>query len=258
MVKSPRLPVQLSLATGARSVTNKDQKRGYDMTIKACVFDAYGTLFDVAAAARHVAADPARADFAAQWPKIAADWRDRQLQYSWLRAITGHHCDFWQVTQDGLDWALEAAGFADDADLRAALLGLYWQLEAFAEVPAVLDRLTKAGLRCAILSNGSADMLNGAVSSVGIGGYLDAVLSVDEVGVFKPADAVYALVPQHLSCTAGEVLFVSSNGWDAAGAAAFGFQTAWVNRAGAPTDRLFAQPQHICRDLTDIPKLAGV
>ncbi|MBN9886823.1 haloacid dehalogenase type II [Salipiger abyssi] len=224
------------------------------MAITTCVFDAYGTLFDVAAAARGAAETPGREALAAVWQALAEDWRRKQLEYSWLRAITGEHVSFWQVTQDGLDWAMERHGL-DDPALREALLALYWELAAYPEVPALLARLTEAGKRCAILSNGSPDMLSGAVESAGIGGFLDAVLSVEEVGVFKPARAVYDMVGERFGTVPGEVLFVSSNGWDAAGAAAYGFRTAWVNRAGLPLDRLPARPQHVLSELSPIPEL---
>ncbi len=224
------------------------------MPITTCVFDAYGTLFDVNAAAAQAAQEPAHAALAAIWPAIARDWRLKQLQYTWLRAVAGQHCDFWQVTQDGLDWAMEASGLADDAT-RARLLELYWELAAYAEVPAMLATLKKRGLATAILSNGSPDMLDGAVASARIGNVLDAVLSVQSVGVFKPHDGVYDLVGQHFGCARSDVLFVSSNGWDAAGAAGYGFQTVWVNRAGEPMDRLYATPTHVMSDLTKIPEL---
>ncbi|MEQ9694696.1 haloacid dehalogenase type II [Shimia sp. SDUM112013] len=227
------------------------------MTITTCIFDAYGTLFDVAAAAREAAAEPGRESFAAHWPKVAEHWRLKQLQYTWLRAITGAHDDFWRVTQDGLDWALEANGLDGDADLRDRLLQLYWELSCYPEVPAMLAALKARGLNTAILSNGSPDMLRGAVDSAGIGDVLDDVLSVEDVGIFKPASAVYDLVGQRFGCTKAEVLFVSSNGWDAAGAAGYGFHTVWVNRAGDPVDRLPWTPHNILSDLTTIPDLTG-
>lgn len=223
--------------------------------ITTCIFDAYGTLFDVAAAARELAAQPGREAFAAVWPQVASDWRLKQLQYSWLRAVAGDHCGFWQVTGDGLDWALERAGLTDPG-LREALMGLYWHLSAFPEVPPMLAALKAAGLQVGILSNGAPDMLAGAVDSAGIGEHLDAVLSVEEVGVFKPARAVYDLVGQRFDCAPAEVLFVSSNGWDAAYAAAYGFDTLWVNRAGEPTDRLSGQPGREARDLVGVPDIA--
>lgn len=225
------------------------------MPIKACVFDAYGTLFDVAAAAREAAAEPGGKALAAIWPKLAADWRSKQLQYTWLRAVAGAHTDFWQVTQDGLDWAMDASALADPS-LRARLLQLYWELSAYPEVPAMLAALKEAGFATAILSNGSPDMLAGAVESAGITDLLDDCLSVESVGVFKPHASVYQLVPDRFSCAADEVLFVSSNGWDAGCATGFGFQTAWVNRAGEPVDRLPWRPGTELSDLSPIPGIA--
>ena len=226
------------------------------MAITTCVFDAYGTLFDVAAAARIAAAEKGREEFATKWPQIAEDWRAKQLQYTWLRAVSDTHCDFWQVTQDGLDYALEAAGLAD-SELRERLLALYWELSAFAEVPEMLATLKAEGFNTGILSNGSPDMLTGAVESAGLREFLDAVLSVESLGVFKPHRSVYEMVDTHFGTNPGQVLFVSSNGWDASYAAHHGFQTVWVNRSGLPMDRLPAKPQHILHDLTDIPKLAA-
>ncbi|WP_323786018.1 haloacid dehalogenase type II [Thalassovita sp.] len=226
------------------------------MKITTCVFDAYGTLFDVAAAARQAAAGPGGDKLAETWPKLAEYWRLKQLQYSWMRALTGNHTDFWQVTQDGLDWALEACGLQGDTDLRERLLALYWQLQAYPEVPKMLADLKAAGLNTAILSNGSPDMLQGAVDSAGIGDLLDDVLSVESVGIFKPAPAVYELVGQRFGCSNEQALFVSSNGWDAAAAGGYGFVTAWVNRAGDPMDRLHSTPDHVLTDLTQIPDLA--
>ncbi|MCE8539070.1 haloacid dehalogenase type II [Ruegeria pomeroyi] len=228
------------------------------MSITTCVFDAYGTLFDVSAAARQAAEDPDNAALRPHWQTLASHWRLKQLQYSWLRAITGAHTDFWQVTGEGLDWALEAVGLAGDAALRQRLLDLYWQLQAYPEVPAMLRALKDAGLETAILSNGSPDMLDGAVRSAGLGDVLDDVLSVESVGIFKPDHRVYDLVGQRFGCPPEAVLFVSSNGWDAAAAAGYGFRTAWVNRAGEPVDRLPWTPDHILSDLTGIPELAEV
>lgn len=224
------------------------------MPITTIVFDAYGTLFDVNAAAMEAARDPAHADLADVWPLVARDWRLKQLQYTWLRAVANQHCDFWQITQDGLDWAMEAHGL-ERAQTRARLLELYWELTAYPEVPAMLKALKDGGKSTAILSNGSPDMLQAAVSSALIDDVLDATLSVEDVGVFKPHDHVYDLVGAHFGCAKNDVLFVSSNGWDAAGAAGYGFQTVWVNRAGEPMDRLYAKPHHVVPDLTTIPEL---
>ena len=226
------------------------------MPITTCVFDAYGTLFDVAAAARIAAEQPGQEKLAEVWPRLAADWRAKQLQYTWLRAVTGDYISFWQVTEDGLDWAMEASEL-EDPILRETLLALYWELPAYPEVPAMLSELKSRGYATAILSNGSPDMLEGAVEFAGVGDTLDAVLSVEDVGIFKPAREVYDMVGKHFGTAPGDVLFVSSNGWDAAAAAQYGFATAWVNRAGDPMDRLPVQPAHVLSDLTSIPDLAG-
>ncbi len=226
------------------------------MPITTCVFDAYGTLFDVTAAARQAAAEPGNAALAGTWQKLAADWRTKQLQYTWLRAVAGAHTDFWQVTQDGLDWAMEASGLSDPA-LRERLLALYFELSAFPEVPLMLATLKQQGYATAILSNGEPEMLAGAVDSAGIGAFLDDVLSVESVGVFKPHHSVYDLVGQRFATTPDQVLFVSSNGWDACHGAGYGFATVWVNRAGEPMDRLPWRPGTVLPDLTTIPELAG-
>ncbi|MGC3939272.1 haloacid dehalogenase type II [Roseobacter sp. EG26] len=228
------------------------------MPVTTCVFDAYGTLFDVAAAARQAAAEPDFAQLSDTWPALAEHWRLKQLQYTWLRAVAGAHDDFWKVTQDGLDWALEKTGLHGDAALRERLLALYWELESYAEVPAMLHSLKAGGLQTAILSNGSPDMLQGAVTSAGIADVLDDTLSVEAVGVFKPNWRVYDLVEKRFGCAKEEVLFVSSNGWDAGCATGYGFTTAWVNRGGDPVDRLPWTPHHILDDLSGIPRLAGL
>ena len=228
------------------------------MPITTCIFDAYGTLFDVAAAARQAAAEPNREAFAKVWAKVANEWRLKQLQYTWLRAVMDAHADFWDVTQNGLDYALEASGLADDAELRERLLALYWELEAYEEVPQMLATLKSAGYNTAILSNGSPKMLDGAVQSAGIGDVLDDVLSVEDVSTCKPAPCVYQLVCDRFNCTPDQVLFVSSNGWDAAAATKFGFQTAWVNRAKEPQDKLPWTPREVLSTLHKIPDLAKV
>ena len=225
--------------------------------IRVVAFDGYGTLFDVDAAARRLAAEPGREGFGAVAALVSRDWRFKQLQYSWIRAITGVHADFWTCTEDGLDWALEAAGVGGEG-LRSRLLALYAELDAYPEVPATLSALKARGLATAILSNGSPAMLDGAVRSAGIGGLLDAVLSVEAVGVFKPAPAVYGMVGTRFGTAPEEVLFVSSNGWDAASAAGFGFETVWANRAGAPVERLPWRPRHILPDLSAHPGAAAM
>lgn len=223
------------------------------MPITTCIFDAYGTLFDVAAAARLAAQDDAQNVFAEHWSTLAEIWRAKQLQYTWLRVITGAHTNFWDVTQDGLDFALESLGLLQNDALRARLLQLYWELPAYPEVPKILKELKCLGFNTAILSNGSPDMLNGAVHSAGLETDLDAVLSVESTGIFKPHASVYDLVRKEFSCSKDEVLFVSSNGWDAAAASGYGFCTVWVNRAEDPLDRLPWKPKYIAQDLTMVP-----
>ena len=219
--------------------------------IRACVFDAYGTLFDYASAAagcRDLLGDKTE--------RLTALWRDKQLQYSWLRAIQGRHADFWQVTGDALDYALEALELEDDA-LRQRLMNLYLTLTAFPEVPEVLRRLKTAGLATAILSNGSPAMLGAAVDSAGIGELLDAVLSVEEVGVYKPHSKVYQLAVDHLGVAAGMILFVSSNAWDAYAASAFGIRVAWCNRYTQRVERLSGPPDREIRTLAELPAILG-
>jgi 2-haloacid dehalogenase len=222
--------------------------------ITTCIFDAYGTLFDVASAARAVANEKGQSEFAEHWEKIANTWRLKQLQYTWLRTIMGQHQDFWQVTKDGLDFALEESSMTDDT-LRERLLALYWELAAYPEVPELLSSLKSRGLNTGILSNGSPEMLNGAVQSAHLTKLLDTVISVESIGVYKPDMRVYQMVLDHFKCATDQVLFVSSNGWDIAGSCSFGFNTLWVNRTGDPVDRLDAGPKWIANDLTGIPAL---
>ncbi len=227
------------------------------MPKNAVVFDAYGTLLDIGAASRQVAAAPGREALAEREAELSRIWREKQIGYSWWRAVAGEYTSFWQVTQDALDYALAATGLDGDAALRDALLTLYWELAAYPEVPPVLASLRSAGRRTAILSNGSPDMLAAAVEAAGLTDTLDHVLSVEEVRTFKPAEPVYDLVRAHLGMAPSDVLFVSANGWDAAGATGHGFETLWVNRSGAPRDRLPHAPRHEATDLTVVPGLAA-
>ncbi|MDX5360302.1 MAG: haloacid dehalogenase type II [Alphaproteobacteria bacterium] len=220
--------------------------------IQACVFDAYGTLFDFAAAAAGCA--DALGDKAGP---LTALWRDKQLQYSWLRGLQGAYAPFWQVTGDALDHALETLGLPQDGPLRDRLMDLYWTLGAFPEVPEVLRTLREAGYATAILSNGSPDMLRAAVDGAGIGGLLDAVLSVDEVKTFKPDPRVYRLAVERLGVPAHAIAFQSSNSWDAHAASAFGMKVVWCNRYGQRRERLPGQPDHEIRTLADLPALLG-
>ena len=216
--------------------------------IRACVFDAYGTLFDFAAAA-----ESCRDVLGEKTNALTALWRDKQLQYSWLRSLQGRYADFWQVTGDALDYAIETLGV--DASLRDRLLALYRTLSAFPEVPDVLRQLKAAGFATAILSNGTPGMLADAVEAAGIGALLDAVLSVDEVGVFKTVSRVYQLAVDRLRVPAAAICFVSSNAWDAHAASAFGMRVVWCNRYGQRRERLPGAPDAEIRTLAGLPAL---
>ncbi|MBP0447673.1 haloacid dehalogenase type II [Roseomonas sp. SSH11] len=217
--------------------------------IRACVFDAYGTLFDFASAAAGCADR-----LGSQAGPLTTLWRDKQLQYAWLRSLQDHYVDFWQVTGDSLDFALETLGLADP-ELREQLMGLYRRLQPFPEVPEVLRQLREAGFVTAILSNGSPDMLGSAVQSAGIGAHLDAVLSVDELGIYKPHPRVYQLAVDRLGVPAEAIAFQSSNGWDAHAAAAFGMRVVWCNRYGQRRERLPGIPVREVRSLAELPAL---
>ncbi len=220
--------------------------------IEACVFDAYGTLFDVNAAASHCSEA-----LGEKWQPLAEIWRAKQLQYTWLRSLTGHYVDFWQVTADGLDFALESLG-VDGGALRPRLLDLCVELDCYAEVPNVLATLKAAGMKTAILSNGSPEMLRAAADNAGISGHLDAILSVDEIGIYKPRPEVYRLVNTHLGVDSAAVSFQSSNSWDAHGASAYGFKVVWVNRFGQAREKLPGAPDVEVDSLVPLPGIVGV
>lgn len=217
--------------------------------IRACVFDAYGTLFDFASAAercRDVLGD--------QTAAVTRLWRDKQLQYTWLRSLQGRYVDFQQVTGESLDFTLEVLGLSSAA-LRDRLMSLYFTLDAFPEVPAMLRRLKAAGLKTAILSNGSPAMLAPMVERAGLVDLFDAVLSVDEVGIFKPDPRIYQLAVDCMGVPAEAIAFQSSNAWDAHAASAFGMRVAWCNRYGQPPERLPGKPDVVITTLAELPAL---
>jgi 2-haloacid dehalogenase len=219
--------------------------------VQGCVFDAYGTLFDFAAAARNC-----RDVLGDDIDRLTALWRDKQLQYTWLRAAQGRHADFWQVTGDALHFALETLGLTKPG-LHDRLMSLYLTLDPFPEVPGVLARLKAAGMRTAILSNGSPAMLDAAVKAAKLETLLDAVLSVEEVGVYKPHPRVYQLAVDRLGIPASAISFQSSNAWDAHAASAFGMQVVWCNRYGQRRERLPGSPDREIKSLTELPALVG-
>jgi 2-haloacid dehalogenase len=219
--------------------------------IRACVFDAYGTLFDYASAAARC-----RDALGDKLDQLNMLWRERQLQYTWLRSLQGRHADFWQVTGEALDFALETLGIGD-TDLRGRLMNLYLTLDAFPEVPPMLRKLKGAGLKTAILSNGSPSMLEAAVKNAKIGDLLDDVLSVETVGVYKPHPKVYQLVGDRLGIAPRAISFQSSNAWDAYAASAFGMRVVWCNRYVQRPERLPGQPDREIASLAELPALVG-
>ena len=215
------------------------------MTIRGFVFDAYGTLFDVHSvveAGRALTDDPVA---------LSVLWRQKQLEYTWLRSLMGRYEDFWSVTEAALRYSVKRLGLrADEAALRR-LMDAYLTLACFPDVPKALARL--AGRPRAILSNGAPRMLAAAVASSGLVAALEHVISVDRVKVYKPAPAVYALGPATLGVPADELMFVSSNAWDVAGAKAAGYRVAWCNRAGAPEEELGVRADWVVTNLMELP-----
>ena len=219
--------------------------------IRACVFDAYGTIFDFASAAARCAEIPEDKRAA-----LTSLWRDKQLQYTWLRSLQGRYADFWQVTGEALDFTLDSLGIATPA-LRERLMDLYRTLSAFPEVADTLRRLKEAGFVTAILSNGSPAMLDAAVRGAGLQTLLDAVLSADAVQVFKTHPRVYDYALQQLGVRADQVSFQSSNAWDAYAASAYGMRVVWCNRYGQRRERLPGTPDHEVKSLAELPALLG-
>ncbi|HEY8054155.1 MAG TPA: haloacid dehalogenase type II [Steroidobacteraceae bacterium] len=219
--------------------------------IRACVFDAYGTLFDYASAAARCS--DVLGDKVASLTTL---WRTKQLEYTWLRSLQGRYVGFSEVTSDALDFALAALGLSDPK-LHTRLMSLYSSLECFPEVPAMLARVKAAGIKLAILSNGSPQLLAAALDHSKLAHCFDAVLSVDEVGVYKPHPMVYQLAVDRLGVPAGAIAFQSSNGWDAYAASAFGMRVVWCNRYGQPSERLPGRPEVIIQSLAELPALVG-
>jgi 2-haloacid dehalogenase len=216
---------------------------------RAVVFDAYGTLFDVAAVSRAcagVVADPAA---------FVALWRAKQLEYAFLRALMRRYADFWDVTRDALSYAAAATGTVLASPQATALLEAWYHVEPFPDAPPALRELKARGLALAILSNGAPPMLDRLVRETGLAGLFDRLLSVDALGTYKPDPSVYGLVERELGVPPAAALFVSSNFWDVAGARSFGLRVCWINRAGAPPDQLGQQPTHVLRSLGELPAL---
>ncbi len=217
--------------------------------IRACVFDAYGTLFDV-----HSAVGKHRARLGDAADQLSAVWRTKQLEYTWLRSLMGRHADFWQVTREALDFAFEMHG-VKDSELSADLMEAYLQLTCYSEVPAALAELKKRGFHIAILSNGTPAMLESAVKNSQLEETIPQIFSVETAGVFKPDPRVYQIAVDALGLKPEEIVFQSSNAWDAAGAAAFGLKVVWINRFGQSPERLPGKPRAEIKDLSELPEL---
>jgi len=215
--------------------------------ISALVFDAYGTIFDV-----HSVWRLAESHFPGKGAALSSAWRAKQLEYTWLRTLMGRYEDFSRVTVSSLDWALESLGIEAEDGAKRSLIDEYRRLAVFPEVPHALERLAESK-PLAILSNGHPEMLEAVVDHNGLRArFRGGILSVHPAKRFKPDPAVYRLAEEQLGVTRSLIGFVSSNGWDAAGAKAFGFRVFWVNRAGAPVERLGVRPDDIVKDLGEL------
>ncbi len=216
--------------------------------VRACVFDAYGTLFNVHAPVASMAGR-----IGPQADQVSRLWRTKQLEYTWLRSLMQAHAPFWQVTGEALDYSLAAHGI-EDKGLRDELMQLYLHLEAYPDAVACLKALKAAGFTTGILSNGSPDMLSAAVRSAGLEAHLDHVLSIEDVGIYKPDPRVYQLAVDRTGVgDASEICFVSANTWDAQAAKSFGFQVARINRFGLPDDNIPGRPDMLLDSLEQLP-----
>ena len=222
------------------------------MKYSSIVFDAYGTLFDINAAAQKSALVSSNSVLQRNWKELARIWRKKQIEYTWLQNILDSHTDFLDITKISLDFALEEMTLDQEPKLRKNLLDLYRTSEAYPEVVQVLEDLNDRGVKLSILSNGTPEMLLAACESTKIEKLLDFIVSVEEIGIFKPDGRVYELVNTKMRYKTKEVLFVSSNGWDIMGAAKFGFSTAWVNRSRKPVERMHWKPNYELSNLMHV------
>jgi 2-haloacid dehalogenase len=217
---------------------------------KIFVFDAYGTLFDVDASCRELSQKIGN-----EWENLSNIWRLKQIQYTWLRNSMDDYVDFWQITKDALDFAMETLSITDNK-LREDLLLLYLKLKAYPEVKSVLISLKSMGIKTVILSNGNKKMLTSAILNAGIKNLIDEVLSADDCGVYKPSKRVYDLVENKMGVNKKNILFFSSNAWDVHAASKYGFKTIWVNRFDSILEKLPGKPDHIINSLEQIKKMS--
>jgi 2-haloacid dehalogenase len=217
------------------------------MRLRAALFDVFGTLLDVYSVTQR-----AEALFPGHGARLAVIWRDKQIEYSRLRTLSGRYATFSQVTREALEYALDVLKVAHTSTQRRELVDEYRRLAPFPDAGPVLDDLRFAGVTLGVLSNGDPEMLEAALVSAGLHRHFDVLLSADQVRAFKTDPSVYALGPRALKRAASDILFVSSNGWDASGAAWYGYTSCWINRAGLPPERLDVQPHHVGSDLTTV------
>jgi 2-haloacid dehalogenase len=217
--------------------------------MKHYVFDAYGTLFDV-----HAAAEKHKSAIGANWFQLSQIWRAKHIEYTWVHSLSGQPAAFWMLAQRSLDFAIASVGGIPEG-FREKLLAAYRSMDAFPEVRDVLQELKRRGARLAVLSNGDPDMLEDAVRGAGLNGTFDAVISVAEAGIFKPAPKVYELATRRLGCASAGISFQSSNRWDIAGAKAFGFRCVWIRRGAVQDEYPDLAPDHVVGDLRALLEL---
>ena len=213
--------------------------------IKAIIFDAYGTLFDI-----NSAAEKCKDKIGNKWEGFANCWRTTQLEYTWLRSLMNRHKDFWQVTEDSLDKSMNA--FKIDSSMRSELLNLYKILSAFPEVKGVLNNLKEKNYKLAILSNGTPTLLNELVKSNNLDNFFDDIFSIEEVGIYKPNSRVYDMPVKKYQIQKNEVAFLSANTWDVSGGGNYGYNAVWVNRNNNIFDNLDYQPKHQVKQLGEL------
>jgi len=216
--------------------------------VKACVFDAYGTLFDV-----NSAAEKCKEKLGSRWEGFANSWRTTQLEYTWLRSLMKKHKNFWEITEDSLDHTMET--FKIKKEMRNELLNLYKKLSPYTEVVDCLKVLKDKRVKLAILSNGTPDLLNELVKSNNIENYFDDIFSIESVGIYKPAASVYEIPIKKYNCKPENICFMSSNTWDVSGGGVFGYKAVWVNRFDKIFDKLSYKPKYIINNLKELLKI---
>ena len=216
--------------------------------IEACVFDAYGTLFDV-----NSAAAKCKKKLGNRWESFANAWRTTQLEYTWLRSLMKKHKNFWEITEDSLDHTMET--FKIKKGMRNELLNLYKELSPYPEVKECLEGLKSKKIKIAILSNGTPDLLKGLVESNNIQNYFDDILSIETVGIYKPDSKVYDMPIKKYDCKPENICFMSSNTWDVSGGGVFGYNAVWVNRFNKVFDKLSYKPKFVIKNLKELLKI---